>query len=79
MISSCDPGDSWLDYKYHAERTKEGICPPDPCPRCKEKAHLVYLGLNYGYVECVPCSIRTEDAQMDKAISAWNSGEVKEV
>lgn len=45
---------------------------PNRCKRCGKEAHLVYVGLNYGYVECLECGIRTEDDQMDNAISSWN-------
>ena len=45
---------------------------PNKCKRCGKDAHIVYLGLNFGYVECLECGIRTEDDQMDKAISSWN-------
>ena len=44
---------------------------PLPC-LCGADAHLVYLGLNFGYVECPKCELRTDDLQMDKAIEDWN-------
>lgn len=52
------------------------IVPPEPCPRCGNRAHIVYLGLNYGYVECIPCEIRTRDGQIDNMIEEWNKGGV---
>lgn len=45
---------------------------PNKCKRCGKEARLAYFGLNYGHVECPECGIRTEDDQMDKAISSWN-------
>ena len=50
------------------------IIPPEPCPKCGNKAHIVYLGLNFGYVECVPCEVRTKDGQIDDMIEEWNKG-----
>lgn len=45
---------------------------PEPCLKCKGKAHIVYLGLNYGYVKCDNCGIRTQELQIDEAIASWN-------
>jgi len=44
---------------------------PLPCS-CGADAHIAYLGLNYGYVECLKCELRTDDQQMDEAIEDWN-------
>lgn len=50
----------------------KGIVPPESCPRCHSRPHIVYLGLNFGYVECIQCEKRTDDMQIDDAIEQWN-------
>lgn len=58
--------------------TDRVIVPPVPCSRCGNQAHLVYIGLNYGYVECLGCDVRTVEKQIDDAIQMWNEMNTRE-
>lgn len=50
----------------------KGIVPPESCPRCHSRPHIVYLRLNFGYVECIQCEKRTDNMRIDDAIEQWN-------
>lgn len=48
------------------------ISKPRLCAKCGMDARIVYLGLNYGYVECIQCARRSPDGQIDESIAEWN-------